>query len=145
MAKSGKIAFVETLLAKILPIAIVVPLWLRMQTYFPDFRISFDVEQGAYVLALGIIVVVSFIEFRIAQAGDRGWSSLNLGSGLAILIVMVGIGLLVFVLATDYKNFTGSGPVNDVLMFYLGGSILVIAIQAIREIFGLRKELRLSP
>lgn len=140
--KSGKITLVETMLAKVLPIAIVVPLWLRMQNYFPDFRISFDVEQGAYVLALAIITVVAFIEFRVAQAGEKGWTSLNLGSGIAAIIVIVGLILLGFVLATGYHNFTGSSQFNDVMSFYLMGSILVISIQALREIFGLRKELK---
>ncbi len=136
---SKKIVFFEVMLTKLIPIFIVIPLWLRMQTYFPEFRISFDIEQGAYVLAIGIIVVASFIEFRIAQAGERGWQSLNLGSGLAAIISITGVILLAFVLATDYRNFTGASQLNDIIMFYLGVSIIVIAIQALRDIMGARK------
>lgn len=136
---SKKIIFFEVMLAKLIPIAIVVPLWLRMQTYFPDFRISFDVEQAAYILAIGIITAASFIEFKIAQGGEKGWTSLNLGSGLAAIISIVGVILIIFVFATQYTNFTGSSQFNDVVTFYLGFSILVIAIQALRDIMGARK------
>ena len=140
--KTGKITLVETMLAKIIPLVIVIPLWLRMQTYFPDFRIIFDIEQGAYVLAISIIVVVAFIEFRIAQGNERGLESLNLGSGLAALIVIVGLILLAWIIVTEYKNFLGSNFLNDIISFYLMGSIIVVGIQAIREIAGKRKVLK---
>ena len=140
--KTGKITLVETMLAKIIPLVIVIPLWLRMQTYFPDFKIVFDIEQGAYVLAISIIVVIAFIEFRIAQGNERGLESLNLGSGLAALIVIVGLILLAWILVTEYKNFLGSNFLNDIISFYLMGSIIVIGIQAIREIAGKRKVLK---
>ena len=140
--KTGKITLVETMLAKIIPLVIVIPLWLRMQTYFPDFRIIFDIEQGAYVLAISIIVVIAFIEFRIAQGNERGLESLNLGSGLVALIVIVGLILLAWIIVTEYKNFLGSNFLNDIISFYLMGSIIVIGIQAIREIAGKRKVLK---
>ena len=140
--KTGKITLVETMLAKIIPLVIVIPLWLRMQTYFPDFKIVCDIEQGAYVLAISIIVVIAFIEFRIAQGNERGLESLNLGSGLAALIVIVGLILLAWIIVTEYKNFLGSNFLNDIISFYLMGSIIVIGIQAIREIAGKRKVLK---
>jgi len=142
MPKTARIALSETLLAKILPLAIVIPLWLRMQNYFPDFRITFDVEQGAYVLAIAIIAIVSFIEFRISQAGLHGWDSFNLGVGLSLVIAIVGTILLGFIIITGYHNFTGSSQFNDIVSFYMGVAILVIAIQGTREIMLFKKELK---
>lgn len=140
MAGSGKIQFGNTLMAKILPLVIVIPLFFSLQTFFPDLVLVFDFKQGAYILALGIITVVSFIEFRIAQGGERGFESLNLGSGIAIILVIIGILFLIFTIATDYK-FNDS-TINQWISAYLGFSILVIAIQAIREITGTRKALK---
>ena len=140
MAGSGKIKFAETLLAKILPLVIVVPLFFSLQTFFPNLQITFDFKQGAYVLALGIITVVSFIEFRIAQGGIRGIDSLNLGSGIAILLTFIGIGLLLFAIGFNYDF--NDATINQWVSAYMGFAILVIGIQAIREVTGTRKSLK---
>ncbi len=142
MAGSGKIKFAETLLAKILPLVIVIPLFFSLQTFFPNLQIEFDFKQGAYVLALGIITVVSFIEFRIAQGGIRGIDSLNLGSGIALLLTFIGLGFLIYALAFSY-DFNDT-DINVYVSAYMGFSILVIGIQAIREVTGTRKTLKAS-
>jgi len=140
MVGSGKIQFGEILLAKILPLVIVIPLFFSLQTFFPELRITFDFKTGAYVLAIGIITVVSFVEFRIAQGHQRGIESLNLGSGIAILLVLIGIGLLIYTFAFGYDF--NDATINQYISFYLGVSILVISIQAIRDITGTRKSLK---
>lgn len=142
MVKTGSVAFGETLLAKILPLAIVIPLWLRIQTFIPEIQIQFSIEQGAYMLAIGIIVVVAIIEFRISQGAIRGFDSLNLGSGLALFIMIAGLIILGWIIATDVQTFSGASTFNDIVSAYLGFSILVIGIQALREITGVRKELK---
>lgn len=143
MVKSGKVAFSETLLAKLLPLAIVIPLFLRIQNFdgFEFIRIQFDIEQGAYILATGIIVVISFIEFRITQGNARGFASLNLGSGLALVIVLIGIGFLIWILVFGINDFSTQNTFNDYFTFYMGFSILIISIQAIREITGKKRRL----
>ncbi len=142
--KSGKIALGETFLAKLLPLAIVIPLFLRIQNYeLLDFvNFTFNLEQGAYILAIGIIIVVAIIEFRISQAGKHGFDSLNLGSGLALFIWVTGIILAGYIIATGTTDFTTASALNDIVAAYLGFSILIIGIQAIREVSGTRQELK---
>lgn len=142
MVGSGKIQFGEILLAKILPLVIVIPLFLSLQTFFPELKITFDFRTGAYVLAIGIITVVSGVEFRIAQGKEKGIESLNLGSGIAILLVLVGIGLLIYTFAFGYQF--DDAAINQGVSFYLGVSILVLSIQAIRDVTGTRKSLKAS-
>ncbi len=141
MGKTSTVAFGETLLAKLLPLAIVVPLWLRIQDFIPELRISFNVEQGAYILAIAIIIVVAIIEFRTSQGPIRDIGSLNLGSGLALFIVIGGIILLGWILLNDVQTFTGTSTFNGIVSAYLGISILIIGIQAVREIIGTKKKL----
>lgn len=142
MVKTGSVAFGETLLAKLLPLAIVIPLWLRIQTFVPEIQLTFNIEQGAFILAIAIIVVVAIIEFRISQGTIRGFDSLNLGSGLALFIIVAGLILLGWIIGTNVTSFTGAGTFNDIVSAYLGFSILIIGIQAVREITGTRKELK---
>ncbi len=141
MAKTSSIAFGETLLAKLLPLAIVIPLWLRIQEFIPELQISFSVEQGAYILAIAIIIVVSIIEFRTSQGHIRGIESLNLGSGLALFIMVGGLILLAWIFLNDIQSFTGATTFNGIVSAYLGFSILIISIQAVREIIGVKKKL----
>ncbi len=141
---SAGVALTNTLFAKLLPLAIVIPLFLRIQSYdFLDFINfpQFSIEQGAYVLAIGVIIAAAIMEFRISQGGVRTFESLNLGSGLALVIVAVGLILLGFIIATNETNFSGASGLNDIISFYLGFSILIIGIQAIREVTGTRKEI----
>lgn len=129
-----------TFLAKILPLVLVVPLFFRLQTF--DFlpQIDFDTTQFTYLLALGVITVISFIEFKIGQAGKKGIASLNVGTGLAIIFVGVGLSFIVFVVATDYNY---DDPVtNEWISTYMGIAIFFIAVQAIREIWVARKKLQ---
>ena len=129
---SGKVGFGTTALAKLLPLALVIPLALRLQTIFPIIHLNFDVEQFAYALALGVTVVISFVEFKIAQGENKGADSINAGSMLAVITSIVGLLLLIYVLAIDYNyadEFT-----NDIISVYFFFAIFLISVQAAREI-----------
>jgi len=122
----GKVSFGQLLLLKILPIVIIVPLFFSLQTFFPALQITFDFEVAAYVLAIGIIVVVSAFEGRISQGADTGFSGLNLGSGISYIVMMVGIIFLVFILGFQYDF--NNADINQWISFYLGFSLLIITI-----------------
>lgn len=135
-----RVAFATTILAKVLPLVLVIPLFWRLQTFdfLPAF--AFDVTQFSYLLALGVITVVSFIEFRIAL-GERATggklAGLNLGSAIGILLVLVGMSFIVFVVAFDYQY--NDPVINDWISWYMLFAIFVLSIQAIRELAGARR------
>ncbi len=134
---SGKVAFGNTALAKLLPLVLVVPLTLRLQTLVPEIHLSFDVVQFAYVLAIGVTVVISFIEFRVAQAEKRGAASINAGSFLAGLTTIAGVIILIYVLAFNY--IFNDEFINDIITVYLFFAIFLLIVQATRELTGARK------
>jgi len=136
-----RVALGTTFLGKLLPLVLVIPLFFRLQTF--DFlpSIDFDITQFTYLLALGVITVVSFIEFRIAL-GERGPASgklagLNLGSAIGIILVLVGLTFIFFVVFFDYQY--DDPTINDWISWYMLFAIFVLSIQAIREISGVRR------
>jgi len=137
---SGKVSLGTTMLAKILPLVLVVPLFFNLQTF--DFlpAVNFDVTQFSYLLALGVVTTISFIEFRIAQGEKRGAESINIGMGLGIIFTVVGLSFIVFVVATDYQYTDAT--TNQWISGFLGLAIFFLAIQAIREITVGRKQLK---
>jgi uncharacterized membrane protein len=137
---TGKVALGTTMLAKILPLALVVPLFLRLQRF--DFlpRLDFDVTQFTYLLAIGVTTVVSFVEFRVAQGEKRGSESINVGMAVAGILTLAGLSFLVFVVVFDY-NYTDFNT-NQWISAYLGIAIFILAVQAAREILIGRKALK---
>lgn len=133
---SNKVALSTTIFAKLLPLFIVVPLFFNLQRF--DFlpQVNFNIEQFAYLLALGIISVISFIEFRIAQHEQGNIKGLNVGSALAIILVVVGLSFIVFVVATNYDY--SDSTINQWISTYMGIAIFVLSVQAVREIFKAR-------
>jgi len=128
----GKVSFGQIVLSKLLPLVIIIPLFFSLQTFFPNLQITFDFEQGAYVLAIGIIVVVSAFEGRISQAGVSLPEGLNLGSGISYILMLAGIGFLIFILGFGY-TFNDT-TINEWISWYLGISLLVVVIQVFRDI-----------
>ena len=133
---SGKVAFGDTALAKLLPLALVIPLTLRLQTIFPDIHLNFDIAQFAFTLAIGVTAVISFIEFRVAQHEQKGAASINAGSLLAGITTFVGVILLIYVISTNY--LFNDEFINDIVSIYLFFAIFLLIVQASRELVGSR-------
>jgi hypothetical protein len=141
---TNKVAIGTTMLAKLIPLFLVIPLFFRLQTF--DFlpSVDFDITQFTYLLALGVITVVSFIEFRIAL-GERPSplgkiGGLNLGSAIALILVMIGLIFIFFVVFFDYQY--DDPTINEWISWYMLFSILVLSVQAIRELVGARHVLK---
>ena len=128
----GKVGLGQVILLKILPLVIIVPLFFSLQTFFPALELTFNFEQGAYVLAIGIIVVVSAFEGRISQGGQKLPEGLNLGSFISYILVLAGIGFLIFILGFGYTF--NDATINSYISAYLGVSLLIIVVQAIRDV-----------
>lgn len=139
----GKVGLGQVILLKILPLVVILPLFFSLQTFFPNLQITdFNFEQGAYVLAIGIIVVVSAFEGRISAGGEPGLKGLNLGSGISYILMMVGIIFLVFIIGFGYDF--NNVDINIWISYYLGFSLLIIVIQAVRDIPLALKNVRIS-
>jgi len=128
----GKVSLGQVVLSKLLPLVIIIPLFFSIQTFFPALELTFDFEQGAYVLAIGIIVVVSAFEGRISQGGQKLPEGLNLGSGISYILMLAGIGFLIFILGFGYTF--NDATINEYISWYLGISLLVVVIQTFRDI-----------
>jgi len=136
----GKVGFGQIVLSKLLPLVIAVPLFFSLQTFFPELKITFDFEVAAYVLAIGIIVIVSAFEGRVSQGGEVGFKGLNLGSGISYIIMLTGMAFLVFILGFQYDF--NNPEINVWISYFLGFSILILGIQAIRDIPVALKQVR---
>ena len=139
---SGKVTLGTTVLAKILPLVLVVPLFFNLQDF--DFlpSIDFDVTQFTYLLALGVIATISFIEFRVAQGEKTSHDRINIGMGLGIIFTIIGLILIGFVVIT---NYTYTDPAtNEFISWYLGLAIFFLSVQAVREIVIGRRALKNS-
>ncbi len=123
----------STLIAKLLPLVLIIPLFWRLQTFdiLPAF--TFDVTQFAYLLALSVAVLASVLEYDAAKGGKKGFfKSLHIGTAIAFLAVLAGIGLIIFVLGTNY-DYTDP-TINQIITYYFIVIILILGIQGIREI-----------
>ena len=138
---TGKVKLGNTMLAKVLPLVLVIPLFMRLQDFSFLPSVDFDVTQFSYLLALGVITTVSFIEFRVAQGeGKAGWAGLNIGSALGLVLTVVGLSFIVYVVALDYTY--NDSAINDAIAWYMLFAIFVLSVQAIREVVGTRKVLK---
>lgn len=137
---SGKVQFGGTALSKLLPLFLIVPLTLRLQTIVPDLHLTFNVEQFVYSLAIGVTIVVAFIEYKVANAERRGVDRLHAGSILAATVAFAGLILLGFVLATNY--IYNDEVINDIISLYLFFAIFLLVVQSIRELAGARTLLK---
>lgn len=122
----------STVIAKLLPLLLIIPLWWRLQTleFLPAF--TFDVTQFAYFLALAVAVGASYIEILTAKRGRPLAKALDVGIAIALGVFIVGIGLLVFVLATNYDYLDAN--TNLFISYYLLVAIFILGVQGIREI-----------
>jgi len=139
LARTGKVIFGDTLLTKLLPLVLIIPLTLRLQTIFPDIHFTFDITQFTYLIVLGVATAAAFLEAQLARS-EKGVEGLNIGVMLGAILFIAGLGFIAFVLITGYEY--NNQDINNVISFYLFFAIFVITVQAIREIAGARKAIR---